>query len=77
MLYEKASYLCLRDVTLSYALPKTLLQRIGIEAMDLSVTGSNLAYFTNSTLYSPEYGAGDMGGYPLPKTVVFGASLTF
>lgn len=77
MLYEKASYLCLRDVTLSYTIPQTLLRRIGIEAMNLSVTGSNLAYFTTSTLYSPEYGAGDMGGYPLPKTVVFGASLTF
>lgn len=72
----KGNYLCVRDVTLSYNVPQTLLQHVGISNLQLSVTGQNLAYW-KSDIYTPE-GRGFSGSiYPLPISVVFGAQLSF
>ncbi|UOQ99404.1 SusC/RagA family TonB-linked outer membrane protein [Hymenobacter sp. 5317J-9] len=63
---EDGSWARLRYVTLSYALPATLLSRTGfIKGAELSVTGRNLVLFTKYTGADPETsaaGAGVRGG---------------
>jgi hypothetical protein len=74
-LYD-ASYLCIRNVSLSYSLPRQWVRKAGMENLSLSVTGQNLGYLTKSKMYSPESNSGT-GGYALPRTVILGVSLTF
>ena len=77
---ENGNYLALREITLSYTLPKTLISKIGMQGASLYVTGQNLFYITKYTGSMPEarpsYGE-DEGTYPTPKTVLFGVSFTF
>lgn len=77
----RGDYLAFREVSLSWSLPKTLLNRIRLQNITLSVTGQNLGYLTAAPTNTPEvarvgYGAsGD--GYGLPRTVLFGLDITF
>ena len=79
------SFLKLKDVSLSYTLPKHLLDNVGISNARVYVAGTDLLTFTKWTGLDPEtagtiasnasssrYGAN--GTY---KTVVFGVNLTF
>ena len=82
--YEKADYLALRELTLSYNLPKAWTSKCFIQDASVYVTGQNLFYITGYEGTSPEpavsttYGQGiDNGRYPTPRTVLFGLSLTF
>lgn len=74
---ENASYLALREITLSYTLPRTLIGKIGMQGASVYVTGQNLFYVTKYTGTSPEPKSVDYGTYPTPKTLLFGLSLTF
>lgn len=75
--YDDCSYLCARDITLSYSLPEKWCNAIKMKNLTFSVTGQNLFYLTTSKLYSPEYGAEDEGGYGIPRSVLFGIKATF
>ena len=82
--YEKGDYLALREITLSYNLPKTWISKAGMTDASVYVTGQNLFYITGYDGVSPEpavattYGRGiDNGRYPTPRTVLFGLSVTF
>ena len=80
MFYKKGDYLALREVNITYSLPAKWANKIKSQNINLSVSGQNLTYFSQSTLYSPESGSigiGGSGGYPLPRTLIFGAQLTF
>ncbi|MNT61564.1 hypothetical protein D3C72_1992170 [compost metagenome] len=82
MFYHKGDYLALREVNLTYKLPAKLANKLKSEGISLSVSGQNLAYFSESTLYSPESssigtGGAGSGGYPLPRTIIFGLQFTF
>jgi TonB-linked SusC/RagA family outer membrane protein len=80
MFYKKGDYLALREVNITYSLPSKWANKIKSQNINLSVSGQNLTYFSQSTLYSPESGSigiGGSGGYPLPRTLIFGAQLTF
>lgn len=79
MFYHKGDYLAWRELSLAYKLPKTIAQRAKLEDLSISVTGQNLKYWSKSTLYSPESGSLEQGGggYPLPRTIIFGIQLTF
>lgn len=80
MFYNKGDYLALREVNLTYSLPARIASRIKSQGVNLSVSGQNLTYFSKSTLYSPEsssVGIGGAGGYPLPRTIIFGAQFIF
>lgn len=72
----KGNYLCFRDVTLSYSLPKVLLEKVNIKNIVLSATGQNLGYL-KSDILTPEGRGIARSGYPLPLSIVFGAQLTF
>ena len=82
--YEKGDYLCLRELTLSYTLPKSLISKCFMTDASVYVTGQNLFYITGYEGTSPEpavsteYGRGiDNGRYPTPRTVLFGLSVSF
>ena len=49
-----------------------------MNSLELSLTAQNLGYLTAAKLvYSPEPGADTMGGYSLPRTLVFGLNVGF
>ena len=85
---KKADYLALRELTLSWDLPKAWTSKAFIQNASVYVTGQNLFYVTGYTGTSPEpvltnsdnnenlYGV-DQGRYPTPRTVLFGLSVTF
>lgn len=86
--YEKADYLALRELTLSYELPKKWMNKAFIQNASVYVTGQNLFYVTGYTGTSPEpyimssiddsrYLGVDQGRYPTPRTLLFGLSVTF
>jgi len=83
---EDASYIRLKNVTLSYNLPATVLQGIGISNLRVYASGSNLWTLTDYSGYDPEANAYgyttnlvgvDDGNYPQAKTYTMGLNLTF
>lgn len=86
---EKADYLCLRDISLSYALPKAWLKRLRIKDVTFTVSGNTLCYWTAVHGVSPEaattgslYTASstydtEYSPYPPTRKVLFSAKLTF
>ncbi len=79
MFFNKGNYLALREIALAYSLPKSIANKAKMEDLKLTVSGQNLQYWTKNTLFSAESGsvAQGSGGYPLPRTVIFGVQLTF
>lgn len=87
MLTYNGAYLCFREVALSYALPKAWVNAFKASKLEFSITGQNLGYLTAIPSGVPEnISVGSSSGnnavasgmgYPLPRTVIFGASLTF
>ena len=74
--YQSTDFLCLREATLAYSLPKNLLKRLKIADITLNLTGSNLIYFTKFEGLSPEQTDTETA-YPNPRSIIFGASITF
>jgi len=77
MFWVSSNYLCFREVTLSYAVPRNLLKRAKIEGLSLMVTGQNLGYISNKMLKLPERTGEQDGAYTIPTQMVFSANLTF
>lgn len=79
-MWEKGDYVMLREVSLSYDIPQPILATVlknRIKGISLSITGSNLKYFTKYSGTFPEFGGFDNGRYPLPKRLTLGAQVTF
>ncbi|RYY52856.1 MAG: TonB-dependent receptor [Chitinophagaceae bacterium] len=83
---EDASYLRLKNITLSYNLPASVISRIKMSNLRLYVSATNLFTITNYSGYDPEantYGQSttlvglDLGGYPQTKIMQVGLSATF
>lgn len=77
---QSAAYARLKNVTLSYNLPGTLLQRVGIGSAQVFVTGMNLWEYTKmrkpldpETISSPD-GAIE---YPMQRITTLGLNLSF
>lgn len=77
MFAYKGNYLAVRELSLTYSLPKALASKFHCQRLDVSVTGQNLGYLTAAkTVASPEVSnAGS--GYALPRSVLFGLSVSF
>ncbi|HMB99747.1 MAG TPA: SusC/RagA family TonB-linked outer membrane protein, partial [Flavobacteriaceae bacterium] len=72
---QDASFLALRNISLSYNVPKSFLDRTFVKGMSLYLRGNNLKYWTDfENSYSPEVG---IGSYPILRTWTLGASITF
>lgn len=71
-------YLAIRELSLSYSLPKSWIEKLKMEKLELSISAQNLGYITAAkNMASPEYGADSWGGYSLPRTLIFGLNINF
>jgi len=74
-IYESIDYWRIKDVTLTYTLPRTFSESMGIDNLRVYLTGRNLFTITNYTGLDPELtGNRDI---PLSKSYVFGINLSF
>ncbi|SFZ92054.1 TonB-linked outer membrane protein, SusC/RagA family [Flaviramulus basaltis] len=72
---QDASFVAIRNVSLTYNLPTRFLEKTPLKALSMYVRGNNLKYFTDfDNAYSPEAG---IGAYPITRTITFGTSITF
>ncbi|RKV70754.1 MAG: SusC/RagA family TonB-linked outer membrane protein, partial [Alloprevotella sp.] len=76
---ENASFMRLKNITLSYMLPKSVLGKTRVlSSASVFVTGRNLITVTNYTGQDPEVNANlTYGGNPNTKQVSVGVNLTF
>ena len=86
---EKGDFVRLRNVMLSYALPKTVLSRLHLQGVRVFAQGQNLVTWHNFQGWDPEVSSivdGDGGGanaqvtgaqYPVLRSVTFGLNLSF
>jgi hypothetical protein len=76
---EKGDYFRIKDVTLSYNLPKTLVSKAGVSATRVYASGLNLYTFHDVNFWDPERGVTGMGTgiYPVTKSFVLGLEVTF
>lgn len=73
--YEKGDFLSVREITFSYSLPRSIIQRLKLNNVRLNVSANNLYYFTKYRGLSPEDGLSDGGRYPVPRNFIFGANI--
>ena len=72
---QNAAYLRVKNVTLSYSLPSSLLRKVALDQLRLYVSVENLATFTSLPKgYDPESLS---WSYPFYRTWSVGASITF
>lgn len=71
--YSSGSFLRLKNISLSYNLPKKALDKLGISNLRLYTQVKNLKTWTNYDSYDPE----TFSGVPLAREIVFGLNLTF
>ncbi|RKE92022.1 SusC/RagA family TonB-linked outer membrane protein [Ichthyenterobacterium magnum] len=76
---EDASFLRLRNVTLAYSLPDSVLEQLPISGMRLYIQGENLLTFSKYRGWDPEsnFRTTDRGQFPTPKIYTFGATINF
>ena len=78
---QKADYLCLREVSLSYQMPKKLIKKAGMQDVRFTFAGNNLHYFTNVIGMSPEVGTTDSysgtNNYPPIRKFSFSVKVSF
>lgn len=83
---EDGSFVKLREVSLSYRVPESLVQGLGVGSLTLDVAGRNLFMISDYTGYDPEtnmFGTStvargtDFATYPNPRTFSFGVRAGF
>ena len=77
MFWVNSSYLAFREVSLSYSVPSSLLQRAKITGLTFTASGQNLGYLTNKLLSLPERTGSQNSAYTIPTTLILGANFTF
>ena len=73
--YQDRSFIRLQDVNLSYNVPRSWIQRIGIENLDLYVSGKNLFTITDWKGWDPEANS-NYFGRPVLRSFTFGLNIT-
>ena len=78
-LVENASFMRLKNLTVQYALPKTVLKHLGdVQNINVFFTGRNLWTVTPFSGYDPEPDSNLVAFfYPNTRQIVFGAEITF
>lgn len=76
--YEKTDFIRVKDISLSYDLPKGLTSKLGLSRVRCYITGRNLMTFTKWRGLDPELSSsGSQREIPMQKEYVFGLSLGF
>ncbi|WP_379091715.1 hypothetical protein [Pedobacter sp. UC225_65] len=73
--YEDASYVRLKQVSLSYALSNNLLSKIKVRNAKIFLQAVNLATITGYTGYDPELTGADLGVFPQGKMLTAGIQI--
>lgn len=71
---QDASFIAIRNISLAYTLPSSLLKKTPIKNAQIYVRGNNLKYFTDYQGYSPE---SEVNEFPISKTWTAGLNVTF
>lgn len=71
--YEKAGFLRLKDITLSYQFPASVLERLKINKLECYVNAKNIATLTKWQGLDPELNS--QAAIPLTRTFIFGIRL--
>jgi TonB-linked SusC/RagA family outer membrane protein len=76
---KNAAYLRLKNVTLTYDLPKRWLDKVKIPKISIFINAENWLTFTKFKEGDPEaiYNASSLYHYPMLKTISFGGNVTF
>lgn len=77
MFWVNSGYLAFREVSLSYSVPLTLIQKARIAGLTFTVTGQNLGYVSNKLINLPERTGSQNSAYTIPTTLILGANFTF
>jgi outer membrane receptor protein involved in Fe transport len=75
--WVNSNYLAFREVSLSYAIPASLLKKVKISGLTLTATGQNLGYISNKLLNFPERSGQTNSAYIIPTQMIFSANVTF
>lgn len=75
---EDGSYFRIKDITLSYQLPRDWMRKIGLNTVRVYASGLNLYTFHDVNFWDPERGIDGMGYgiYPVTKSFVVGLDIT-
>lgn len=78
----KGDYLCIREVSIAYKLPKKLISKIMMQDASVVLSGNNLYYFTAVKGVSPEVGASSTyddsyANYPPVRRISLSLKVTF
>lgn len=74
--YTNYSYLRVKNITLSYDLPKTTIKKVSMSSCQVFASGNNLLTFSNvDSRVDPE--TGGSGSYPIVRTYTLGVRLSF
>jgi TonB-linked SusC/RagA family outer membrane protein len=76
---QDASYLVIKNITLSYEMPREMLDKLGVGALRLNLGVENLATFTKLKGMNPQQAFDGRldHAYVTPRTFTFGMNLTF
>jgi len=76
---ERGDYLRVKDITLSYTVPKSITDRVMLGSARLYVSGLNIYTFHDVDFWDPERGVDGMGYgiYPMTKSFIGGIEITF
>ena len=75
-LLEKADYLRMKNISLSYNLPQETIDQLKVvKAVRLSLSAQNVFTFTKFTGVDPDYTMGIIGGYPPTRQYTLGVEL--
>jgi TonB-linked SusC/RagA family outer membrane protein len=76
---EKGDFIRLRNITLGYTLPKSVMDKIKLRSIRVFAQGQNLWTKTDFQGYDPEVSSGVLRGaqYPALRTITFGLNIGF
>ncbi len=76
---EKGDYFRIKDITLSYQLPQSILKKVGLTSTRVYASGLNVYTFHDVNFWDPERGVDGMGYgiYPVSKSFIVGIDLSF
>ena len=78
----KGDYLCIRELSLAWDLPKKFVSKLGMQGASITLAGNNLHYFTAVPGVSPEVGtmstnAAGYNNYPPIRRISLGIKVIF
>jgi TonB-linked SusC/RagA family outer membrane protein len=77
-LIEKGDFVALREITLTYELPASIMKKIHSTGLTVFASVFNVAYITKYSGINPEtYSGFDAIGYPRPRQFTLGGTLRF